>query len=202
MRLKKTNINLILLLIIFVIGSRCYFRNGQVRINADIPSDKITAKGLVEIAKPYVDRYWGKRNYYVGEIKMELNSSSEGKVEIWYKDERKNKAGIPNIITVEFDTKARKILRIVSQERNSKIVPGIVNIEKWSIDSCDAIEVAKNLVKEQNDFDYKFAYVSASEIFHDSKEKWSITLFSEESKEVYYLEIDAYTGYIYKSKEK
>lgn len=41
------------------------------------------------LSNSYVDKYWGKRTYYVGEINMTLDEKLEGKVEIWYKDDKK-----------------------------------------------------------------------------------------------------------------
>ncbi|HOM02622.1 MAG TPA: hypothetical protein PLH43_07335 [Acetivibrio sp.] len=41
---------------------------------------------------------------------MTLDENLEGKVEIWYKDDNKDQNGVPNIITVEIDTKKNKKL--------------------------------------------------------------------------------------------
>lgn len=173
-----------------------------MRINADIPSEKTNLKGLIEVTRPYIEKYWGNRTYYVGEVSMELNENFEGKVEIWYKDEKKNRKGVPNIITVEYDTKQRKIIRIVNQVRDSKIVPGILNIDKWNIDSNEAFDIAKNTFDKLSDFEFTVAHIFVDKLYNDSKEKWSVNLYNENNKKAYHLEIDVYTGEIYRNEIK
>lgn len=192
----------IIIVLIIALGITHYLRSGGMRINADIPSEKTNLKGLIEVTRPYIEKYWGNRTYYVGEVSMELNENFEGKVEIWYKDEKKNRKGVPNIITVEYDTKQRKIIRIVNQVRDSKIVPGILNIDKWNIDSNEAINIAKNTFDKLNDFEFTVAHLSVNKLYNDSKEKWSVNLYNENNKKAYHLEIDVYTGEIYRNEIK
>ena len=173
-----------------------------MRINGDIPSEKTNLKGLVEVTRPYIEKYWGNRTYYVGKISMALDENLEGKVEIWYKDEKKNEKGVPNIITVEYDTKERKIIRIVNQVRDSKIVPDILNVDKWNIDSNDAVNIAKNTFDKLNDFEFTVAHLSVNKLYNDGKEKWSVNLYNENNKKAYHLEIDVYTGEIYRNEIK
>ncbi|MHB8066134.1 MAG: PepSY domain-containing protein [Ruminiclostridium sp.] len=202
MRSKLILIITIVVSILLVIGIIYYFQSGGKSLNESIPNDKLSAKELVEISKIYVDKYWGKRKYYIGKISMELDKNQQGRVEIWYKDDNKNKDGVPNIITVEIDTKSKKILKIIKQERNSKIVPGNINIEKWAIDSNNAINIAKDVFKKSNDFNYSFAYVSGTNEYKNGKEAWNISFYNESKKSSYYIKIDAYTGEIYSSEVK
>ncbi|ODM24562.1 hypothetical protein EFD62_09185 [Acetivibrio mesophilus] len=133
---------------------------------------------------------------------MTLDENLEGKVEIWYKDDNKDKNGVPNIITVEIDTKKNKILRIINQERNSKIVPGDINIDKWSVDSINVIDIARKNFTQDNDFNFTTAWLSATSIDKNEKEIWNVSFYNENTKRAYYLEIDAYTGEIYRSEVK
>jgi uncharacterized protein (UPF0216 family) len=192
----------IIIVLIIALGITHYLRSGGMRINADIPSEKTNLKGLIEVTRPYIEKYWGNRTYYVGEVSMELNENFEGKVEIWYKDEKKNRKGVPNIITVEYDTKQRKIIRIVNQVRESKIVPGILNIDKWNIDSNEAFDIAKNTFDKLSDFEFTVAHIFVDKLYNDSKEKWSVNLYNENNKKAYHLEIDVYTGEIYRNEIK
>jgi uncharacterized protein (UPF0216 family) len=192
----------IIIVLIIALGITHYLRSGGMRINADIPSEKTNLKGLIEVTRPYIEKYWGNRTYYVGEVSMELNENFEGKVEIWYKDEKKNRKGVPNIITVEYDTKQRKIIRIVNQVRDSKIVPGILNIDKWNIDSNEAFDIAKNTFDKLSDFEFTVAHIFVDKLYNDSKEKWSVNLYNENNKKAYHLEIDVYTGEIYRNEIK
>lgn len=192
----------IIIALIIALGITHYLRSGGMRINADIPSEKTNLKGLVEVTRPYIEKHWGNRTYYVGKISMALDENLEGKVEIWYKDEKKNEKGVPNIITVEYDTKERKIIRIVNQVRDSKIVPDILNVDKWNIDSNDAVNIAKNTFDKLNDFEFTVAHLSVNKLYNDGKEKWSVNLYNENNKKAYHLEIDVYTGEIYRNEIK
>ena len=192
----------IIIVLIIALGITHYLRSGGMRINGDIPSEKTNLKGLVEVTRPYIEKYWGNRTYYVGKISMALDENLEGKVEIWYKDEKKNEKGVPNIITVEYDTKERKIIRIVNQVRDSKIVPDILNVDKWNIDSNDAVNIAKNTFDKLNDFEFTVAHLSVNKLYNDGKEKWSVNLYNENNKKAYHLEIDVYTGEIYRNEIK
>lgn len=171
-----------------------YFRSGGKKINADIKTDTPTVKELVSIGKPYVDRYWNGRKYYIGEIIMELDNNLKGSVEIWYKDDRKNAEGVPNIITLEINTKSKKVVRIIEQERNSKIVPGNININKWLIDSEEAINIAKQQLNSVREFKFSSAYITANDIYLDGKETWNIVFFNNINKKSYHFRINPYTG--------
>ena len=192
----------IIIVLIIALGITHYLRSGGMRINGDIPSEKTNLKGLVEVTRPYIEKYWGNRTYYVGKISMALDENLEGKVEIWYKDEKKNEKGVPNIITVEYDTKERKIIRIVNQVRDSKIVPDILNVDKWNIDSNEAFDIAKNTFDKLSDFEFTVAHIFVDKLYNDSKEKWSVNLYNENNKKAYHLEIDVYTGEIYRNEIK
>lgn len=201
--MKTVSIFVILITLSVSICAIYYFKSGGRNINADISAlNKLSAKELIKLSNSYVDEYWGKRTYYVGKINMTLDENLEGKVEIWYKDDNKDKNGVPNIITVEIDTKKNKILRIINQERNSKIVPGDINIDKWSVDSINVIDIARKNFTQDNDFNFTTAWLSATSIDKNEKEIWNVSFYNENTKRAYYLEIDAYTGEIYRSEVK
>jgi len=201
--MKTVSIFVILITLSVSISAIYYFKSGGRNINADISAlNKLSAKELIKLSNSYVDEYWGKRTYYVGKINMTLDENLEGKVEIWYKDDNKDKNGVPNIITVEIDTKKNKILRIINQERNSKIVPGDINIDKWSVDSINVIDIARKNFTQDNDFNFTTAWLSATSIDKNEKEIWNVSFYNENTKRAYYLEIDAYTGEIYRSEVK
>lgn len=200
--MKKKFIVISILILVLIVGMLYYFNSGGEDINKNIPGHKTTAKQLVEISKPFVEKYWGNRSYHVGAINMELDKSEQGNVEIWYKDEKKNNDGVPNIITVEIDTKNKKVLRIINQDRDSKIEPGNINIEKWAIDSREAIKMANEAFKGNSDFDYTIAYLSGTNSYLGGKETWDVSLFNKINKKAYYLKIDAYTGDIYRKEVK
>lgn len=200
--MRKQVIVAILVLVVIASTIAYYFRDGGVVINADIYADKLTAKELVNLAKPHVDKYWGQRKYYIGKISMNLDKNLEGTVEIWYKDDQEDRNGVPNIITVEIDTKEKKILRIVKQERNTKIEPGNINIENWSVDSNDTIDIARSTFADVKDFDFTLAYLSGNNLSKGGRETWDLSLFNENSKSAYYLEIDAYSGEVRKKEIK
>ncbi|MGA8942583.1 MAG: hypothetical protein WB502_07665, partial [Thermoactinomyces sp.] len=144
---------------------------GRKTLNENIPDNKNSAKELVKIAAPYVQEYWDDRKYYIGEIIMELNNNQEGKVEIWYKDDRgEGSEEVPNILTVSFDTKKNKILEIIEQPRDSKIEPGKINIEDWPIDSNEAIQIAKDTFKNDKDFNFTSAFITGSDIYRNGIE--------------------------------
>lgn len=201
--MKTVSIFVILITLSVSISAIYYFKSGGRNINADISAlNKLSAKELIKLSNSYVDEYWGKRTYYVGKINMTLDENLEGKVEIWYKDDNKDKNGVPNIITVEIDTKKNKILRIINQERNSKIVQGDINIDKWSVDSINVIDIARKNFTQDNDFNFTTAWLSATSIDKNEKEIWNVSFYNENTKRAYYLEIDAYTGEIYRSEVK
>lgn len=182
-----------------------YIRSGGQTLNVEIPDNKISAKELVELAKPYVDKYWGNRSYSIGEIIMELDEKHEGKVQIWYKDENRNKNGVPNIITVEVDTKGKRIIKIQRQERNSKIEPGRININNWNIDSKGLFDIVKENfddVKDFEDFDLMPIYISGNNGYSGGIETWDISFYSIKSQKEYYLKVDPYTGEIYRKESK
>ena len=201
--MKIKNIVISLILISVVGGFVYYFKSGGENISADISTvNKLSAKDLVKISNSYVDKYWGNRSYHIGKINMTLDKNLEGKVEIWYKDEKKDGNGVPNIITVEIDTKENKILHIINQERNSKIVPGDINIDKWSIDSIDAIDMAMKLFMQDNNFSFTTAWVSLTNLNKNSKEVWNISFYDEKTKKAVYFGVDAYTGEILRNEVK
>lgn len=172
--------------------------NGEI-IDEDIPSDMINAKELVIASKPYVEKYWNNRDYHIGEISMQLDSNYEGEVEIWYKDNEKNKNNVPNLITVNINTKENKIDRIISQERDTKIVPGEIDIENWNIDSTDAIDIAtKQIKKSDSNFTFDYIYINGNNNYRDGVEVWNITLFNTITGKAYITKIDVYTGEIYR----
>ncbi|ABN51248.1 MAG TPA: hypothetical protein DEF39_05060 [Hungateiclostridium thermocellum] len=123
---------------------------------------------------------------------MTLDEKLEGKVEIWYKDDKKDKNGVPNIITVEIDTEKNKILRIINQERNSKIVPGNINIDKWSVDSIDVIDMARKVFAQNDAFSFTTAWLSGTSTDKNGKEIWNATFYNENTKKAYYLQVDVY----------
>ena len=189
-------------IIVLVLVITFYVKSGDLIIYEDIPNDKISAKELVQIAKPYVDKYWGDRHYYVGEIIMSLDKELEGKVEIWYKDDKKNRKGVPNIITVEFDTKEKKIIRIAKQVRDSKIEPDVINIEKWNLDSSDILNISKEKFPELKDSNITLVHISGNKLFADTKEFWRLNIWVEESKRSYHIKVDPYTGEVFSSEVK
>lgn len=192
----------IILVIMIGLAIVFYLQSGGKKVDVSIPENVVNAKELVKLAKPYVDEYFKTSDYYVGKVSMALDKNQRGQVEIWYKDKKKDKNGVPNIITVKVDTTTKKIIRIVKQERNSKIEPGIINIDNWSIDSSKAIDIALECIKKDINFDFTSAYLSGSDIYLDGKEIWDVTLFNENSKKSVYVKIDVYTGDVYKYEKK
>lgn len=179
-----------------------FIRSGGQTLNDVIPDDKRSAKELVELAKPYVDKYWKNRSYSVGKIRMHLDENHEGKVEIWYKDERRNKNDVPNIITVEINTKEKIITRISSQERSSKVEPEEINIGNLNIDSRELIDIAKNEFEDLEDLNYKDIYIWSSVEYGsgtgEGKEIWHLGIYNTKSQRAYILLVDVYTGEIYR----
>jgi hypothetical protein len=200
--MRKRVILAVLVLIVMISSIIYYFRDGGRNINAYIDANKLSAIELIGVAKPYVENYWGQRKYYIGKVSMDLNSNHEGLIEIWYKDDYKDKNGAPNIITVEIDTQKKKILRIIKQERNTKLDPGIINIEDWSIDSNDAVDIARNAFRDVRDFDFTLVYLSGNNFAKGGRETWDVSLINEKNNNAYYLEIDAYSGEVYKKEIK
>ena len=193
---------LITVSIVLVIGLVLYVKDSEQILNIKIPDNIIGAKELVELAKPYVDKYWGNRNYLVGAIVMYLDEKHEGKVEIWYKDENRNKNGVPNIITVEIDTKEKIITRIRNKERNSKIEPGEINISSWNIDSSELFDIAKRNFEDLEDFDETLIFISGDSEYSGGIETWNISFYSIRNQKEYYLKVDPYTGEIYRKESK
>lgn len=191
-----------ILLVILSLIVIFYFQSGGKKINANIPKNIASDKELISLIKPYIDEYFQTSDYYIGKIGMTLDENRKGQIEVWYKDKKKDKNGIPNIITVEVDTNINKIVRIVKQERNSKIEPGEINIDKWPIDSNKAIEIAMQGIKEDKNFKYTSAHLSGTNLYLGSKETWDVTLYNEDSKKAVYAKIDAYSGNIYSLEEK
>lgn len=176
---------------------------GRKIINENIPDDKNSAKELVKIAAPYVQEYLGDRKYYVGEITMELNNNHEGKVEIWYKDDRgEGSEEVPNILTVEMDTRKNEILKVVEQPRDSKLEPGNIHIENWKIDSDEAMQIAKNAFKNDKDFNFTSAFIIGNDLLLNGVESWGVNLFNEKNLKSYHLKIDAYTGKVLRKEIK
>jgi len=197
--LKKSIIAVFLVLSAISACVIYYYSSGGKNINDNISiSNKLSAKELIDISNSYVDKYWDNRTYHIGKISMLLDENLEGKVEIWYKDDKIDKNGIPSIITVEIDTKKNKILRIINQERNSKIVPGKINIDKFSIDSTDVIDVAKNVFEQNEDFIFTTVWLSTANIEKNEGAVWNVSFLNEQTKKVFYLVVDAYTGEIYR----
>lgn len=197
MKHKVVIISVVIILIAIISGVAYFLEGGGEVIDKEIPNDALTAKQLINLAKPYVDGYWENRDYQVGKISMTLDNNLEGQVEVWYSDNEKNRKGIPHIITVEIDTKENKILRIIDQEREYKSVPGVINLFNWSIDSDKAVNIAKETFKQDPEFDFTVAFLSGTDLFKDGKETWDIALYNEKNKKEYHVKIDAYTGDIY-----
>lgn len=198
--MKRIIITLILISIIAPIIY--YFLDGGKTINANISSNTLSAQDLICEAKPYVNSYWRNKKYFVGEIFMKLDSNLEGEVIIWYKDDIKDRNGVPNIITLDIDTKKKKIISITKQERNTKIEPGKINIENWAVDSDEAVEIAKQAFKDTEDFDFTKVFLNANNLYGDAIETWDLSFYNEKNNKAYVLKIDAYSGEIYKKKVK
>lgn len=183
------------------IGILYYVQSGGKEINEPIPAhvDKMSAKDLVELANTYVEEYWGDRKYYFGKINMIVDEPYSGKVEIWYKDQAQGEE-VPNILTVEMDTKKNKIIRIQKQERNSKIEPVAIDQKKWTVDSTEATKISiESLQKEDKELDYKVS----SLLLYDRDSKtpiWVISITTTENKKNYTIFLDANSGKVLSKK--
>ncbi|MEX1029269.1 MAG: PepSY domain-containing protein [Paenibacillaceae bacterium] len=159
-------------------------------INKNLESDITTAKEIVNTTIPYVNDYWGNREYHVGKVSMILDKKGEGRVTISYVD----KKDPPNVVNVYIDSKQKKILNLRSLNREDKADPGEINIYEWTVDSDLAIDITKELFKSETNFEIDKILAQTNNNFIKSPEVWEIKLINTKDKMTYWSTIDPYSG--------
>ncbi|QKI80704.1 hypothetical protein [Kroppenstedtia eburnea] len=139
-------------LLLLIIGIFYYLQSGGEEINQPIPShvDPMSAKDLVKAANPYVKEYGGNEIFDLGEVRLMMNGSSPDKAELWYKGQAEGEK-VPRVLTVEMDLKKNQITWIREQDRDSKIEPVAIDLKKWMVDSKEAIQIATEALKTENE---------------------------------------------------
>lgn len=189
----------IIIALVFLIGILggivYYFNSGKKIINKDIPENSsLNIKEIEKISKDCINEIWKNNTYHIGDIKISLDEDLEGSIELWYADENRNKEGVPNIITVNVDTKANKIVSIIKQERNSKIEPQLIELDQWNVDIKEAIQKAKEAFLSEGDIHFQNIYISNRYLGEEKRPVWSITCFDTIEQKGYSIDIDVYTG--------
>lgn len=192
--LKKIIIALAFL--VGIVGGIVYYLNsGRKIINKDIPvNSSLNIKEIEKITKDCINEIWKNNTYHIGDIIINLDEDLKGSIELWYADENRNKEDVPNIITVNVDTKANKIVSIIKQERNSKIEPELIELEQWNTDIKEVIEKAKEAFLLEGDTHFQHIYISNSYLGEEKRPVWSITCFDIIEQKGYSIDIDVYTG--------
>ncbi|MFD1407747.1 PepSY domain-containing protein [Kroppenstedtia eburnea] len=198
MSVKKIVILGVSSFLLLAIGFFYYLQSGREEIQQPIPSqvDLMSAKDLVKAAHPFVKEYGGNDKFDLGEVNLMMKGSSPEKAELWYRGQAKGEE-VPRIITVEMDLEKKQVLRIREQDRDSKIEPVAIDLKKWRIDSKEAIQIATDtLKKEDEQLDYQ---VDTAYLIGESKPPvWIIRLSA--AKKYYSVFIDMQTGKV-RSKE-
>jgi hypothetical protein len=154
--------------------------------NQDIP-DNSSSEKLIDIADQVVSDYWKGKNYYVGEVIMEVNRQHEGKVRIRYADESKDYNR--HVIEVIFDTLNNKLEKIKYLGSDSKVDPGILLIDEWSVNSNEALEIALGIYGDKED-NFDSIYLKTNNL----RNYWVVLLFKNNIR--YFVEVDPYSGEI------
>lgn len=166
-------------------------------INLNLDNKIKSAKQLVEVCEPFINKLWEGREYHLGQISMTLNKKLEGKVVLTYADE--TSPDNPNVIEAEINTTQNKILKIRELGRDSKLDPGRIRFTKWKIDSTNAYNIALSQFKNNKDLKFDEIFIRSNNMYKMKYEVWVVELYNSMDKKKYWSEIDAYTGKVYRT---
>ncbi|WP_181738697.1 hypothetical protein [Thermoactinomyces mirandus] len=60
--------------------------------------------------------------------------------------------------------------------RDSKIEPGNIHIENWTIDSDEVVQIAKDAFKNDKDFDFTSAFINGNDLLLNGIESWDVSV--------------------------
>lgn len=161
--------------------------NCSKKINVNITQNAKSAHDLVAYAKPYVDKFL-ENKYHIGEIDMKINKDHEGDVRITIIEDKP--IDNPKVIQVQMNTEKHVLTQIECLGNNDKNNPGKILFENWHIDSVEAVERAKLVLKDKTGINYDSVYLRAYHNYKLDKEYWRAEFIN------YWIEIDPFSGEI------
>lgn len=194
--MKKPIIAIAILLVIAVIAFLCFnlfVVDKTTRIsNIAIGENVLSAKEISSYVNNALKEVTPVRDMKIGQINMEINKELLGDITVTYFEQNKK---YPTLYYVKVNTKEHLIKDMSVERFNDKYKSKNLEIETWNIDSTKAIEIAKNYFKEDKDFKYDrlslMGYLDA-----DNTKCWNVTMISSETKKVYKVFINPFTGYV------
>lgn len=180
----------LLVLTVVVIILLCSCKKAVKELNQEISSELVTAKEITEITDKVVKDEWGDKDFYLSEITMYLDENHRGSLSLIYADGLETKTTVPNMLKIEVNTKEHKIVRLKRLTKDSKLYPGVISFDDWTIDSIDAYNLAVDLFKEIDSYDS--VIISSTPSFEGDSEAWSVILWKDKTR--YSCFINSYTG--------
>ncbi len=187
---------LIITCILFFIFMLSSCQNAVVEINEEIQSNMKSVKKLLSIVTPHIEEYWVDKTFHLGEVFMILNEDLNGEIKLTFADE--SSKDTPNVIEVNIDTVNNIILNIKNLGRDSKVNPGKINFNKWTLDSIDAFNITKKIFKDELNFKFDVVLIDSTNNYQGDKEVWTVKLNDLDNNIIYWSSIDPYTGQVLK----
>ena len=197
MKKLKIFISLIICILCVFSLSSCkykYIFKGYIEVNKELPETLNSSKSIAEYALDIVENDCGIE-FEIGSVYMILDSEQKGEVKVTLVEKGEKK---PMLVYVEFDTKSNKLLRFNYVSWDSKLHPGIINLQNWKVDYAETIEITKEFYSKTGGFRYDEAIIRTCNSYPDQEywEDWLLTFYDMRNGKKYHIRIDPYTGEI------
>lgn len=183
-------LSICILIVVFLTGCDITYK-GTILLDKENISAKNICKFLTEEFEE--KKEWrGYRKLRAGEIRINIDESSHETIEIIFMELLKSN---PAVIVATIDNFKEPIASINEIGRDSKLWPGLININDWRIDSDDALRIGKAYVLKENfSFDEVLIHGNSSGFLEG--DQWSLRFWDNKTKTSCYIRIDPYDGEI------
>ncbi|MGC5324654.1 hypothetical protein [Brevibacillus sp. SYSU BS000544] len=178
--------NVTMSIFLILLATAC--QSAITEINRDIPNsiDPVSSKGMLPFISTILQEYHGIESFEVGKVTMNLDGQFEGQIKIMVKTTNK-------VLEISIDSKKKKVLTIRKMEKHSKLDPGTISLDKWKIDSKEAINIALEKFSNEIGFKVENIYLTTISSYKGKEEVWSIDIQNSSNKTTYWCNIDPYS---------
>jgi len=138
-----------------------------------------------------------KYDLTIGSISMKLDKEHRGEVEVIFVERNSQNS---KVIIANLDTQEGILYKFQDLGRESKLYPGVIDLQDWEIDSTDAVRIFEEFFCDDEDFLYDeirlYTYSDSLIDYQGKEEYWMVSLIDEEKNICYNIRINAYSGEI------